>query len=101
VTQAAAEGDAAARAILARAGLALGAAIGAFINIFNPEAIVIGGGLSATGEALLAPAREAIPSYSFQGLRAPAAILAATLGDDNGLIGAGALALERSEWVRG
>ena len=99
VTLAAAEGDPAARAILARAGLALGAAIGAFINIFNPEAIVIGGGLSATGEALLAPAREAIPSYSFQGLRAPAAILAATLGDDNGLIGAGALALEQSERV--
>src|SRR6478735_5614968 len=71
VTLAAAEGDPAARAILARAGLALGAAMGAFINIFNPEAIVIGGGLSATGDLLLGPAKDAMASYSFKGLREP------------------------------
>jgi glucokinase len=94
VTLAASEGDPAAIEILARAGRALGAAMGAFINIFNPEAIVIGGGLSVSGEALLKPARAAMASYSFQGLRVQASIRLATLGDDNGLYGAGALALE-------
>jgi glucokinase len=96
VTTAAEQGDPAARAILERAGRALGAAIGAFINIFNPEAVVIGGGLAVSGEALLGPARAAVNSYSFHGLRAGAHILHATLGDDNGLLGAAALALDAS-----
>lgn len=94
VTLAAKEGDPAAIEILGRAGRALGAAMGAFINIFNPEAIVIGGGLSVSGDAILAPAKAAMASYSFQGLRVQASIRLATLGDDNGLYGAGALALE-------
>lgn len=97
VTMAANEGDPAAIEILARAGRALGAAMGAFINIFNPQAIVIGGGLSASGDALLNPARTAMTSYSFQGLRVQASIRLATLGDDNGLYGAGALALEMAD----
>jgi glucokinase len=94
VTEAALANDPAALAILNRAGRALGAAIGVFINIFNPEAVVIGGGLAVSGEAILGPARAAIPSYSFRGLRNQAAILRATLGDDNGLIGAAAIALD-------
>lgn len=94
VTLAAKEGDPAAIEILGRAGRALGAAMGAFINIFNPQAIVIGGGLSVSGDAVLAPARAAMANYSFQGLRIQASIRLATLGDDNGLFGAGALALE-------
>jgi glucokinase len=94
VTEAAAAGDPAARAILERAGRALGAAIGLFINIFNPEAVVIGGGLAVSGDALLGPARLAIPSYSFRGLRNQAVLLPARLGDDNGLIGAAAVALD-------
>lgn len=94
VTLAAHEGDPAALEIFARAGRALGAAMGAFINIFNPQAVVIGGGLSVSGDAILGPARAAMASYSFQGLRVQAQILRATLGDDNGLFGAGALALE-------
>ncbi len=94
VTDAANAGDPAALAILERAGRALGAGIGLLINIFNPEAIVIGGGLAASGEALLGPARAAVPSYSFRGLRNQAIILRATLGDDNGLIGAAAIALD-------
>jgi glucokinase len=94
VLLAANDGDPAALEILTRAGRALGAAMGAFINIFNPEAIVIGGGLSVSGDALLGPARAAMASYSFHGLRTQASIRLATLGDDNGLYGAGALALE-------
>ena len=68
--------------------------MGAFINIFNPEAIVIGGGLAVTGEALFGPARAAVSTYSLHGLRNQASILHATLGDDNGLLGAAALALD-------
>lgn len=94
VTDAALQHDPAAIAILQRAGRALGAAIGVFINIFNPEAVIIGGGLAASGDAILGPARAAIPAYSFRGLRDQAVILPAKLGDDNGLIGAAAVAMD-------
>lgn len=94
VTDAARAGDPASVALLERAGRALGAACGAFINIFNPNAIVIGGGLAAAGDLLLEPARQAMRSYSFSGLREQAALLSATLGDDNGLLGAAAIAFD-------
>lgn len=93
VARAAQGGDPAAIAILARAGHALGAAIGTFINIFNPEVVVIGGGVAAIGDLLLEPARRAIPSYSFAANRSCMRIALSSLGDDTALFGAAALAL--------
>ena len=46
VSEAASAGDCAAMEIISMAGRALGAALGNFVNIFNPEMIVIGGGLA-------------------------------------------------------
>ena len=96
VARAAQDGDPAAIAILARAGHALGAAIGAFVNIFNPEVVVIGGGVAAIGDLLLEPARRAIPSYSFVANRSCMRIALSSLGDDTALFGAAALALGNS-----
>ena len=93
VATAAQGGDPAAVAILARAGRALGAAIGSFVNIFNPEVIVIGGGVAAIGDLLLGPARHSIPSYSFVANRSCMRIALSSLGDDTALFGAAALAL--------
>lgn len=97
VAHAADAGDPAARAILVRAGRALGAAIGGFINIFNPELVVIGGGVATLGESLLGAARETIPMYSFPAPRSHAQLVHSALGADTGLFGAGALALARGD----
>ena len=94
IKKAAENGDPAARYILARAGRALGAAIGALTNIFNPQLIVIGGGVAAVGAPLLDPAKEAMVSYSFHAMREDLTIVDAALGDDGGLFGAAALALD-------
>ena len=94
VAKAAAAGDPAAAAILNRAGRALGAAIGAFINIFNPELVVIGGGVATLGELLLEPARAAIPSHCFPAQREGLRLEWSRLGDDTALFGAAALALD-------
>jgi len=94
VAQAANAGDPAAIAIYERAGRALGAAMGSFVNTFNPQATIIGGGAAVAGELLLGPARRALAQHAFKMLREPMEIRLATLGDDNGLIGAGALALD-------
>lgn len=97
VARAADQGDPAARLILARAGRALGAAMGALVNIFNPSMIVIGGGVAAIGDHLLAPAREAMLAHSFVDMRADVRIAYSTLGNDTGIFGAAALALAESD----
>lgn len=94
IAAAAQAGDPAAIAILARAGRALGAAIGAFINIFNPQLVVIGGGVASLGDQLLGPAKAAIPQYCMQAPRSSFALAWSSLGDDTALYGAAALAFE-------
>ena len=73
----------------------LGAAMGSFVNIFNPEAIVVGGGWGeAADEYLLEPARQAM----LREARSPGGqlvrIVPAELGTDAGLVGAGFVAFE-------
>lgn len=93
VKAAADQGDPAAHLILDRAGRALGAAMGAFTNIFNPRMIVIGGGVAALGEHLLGPARRTMQAHSFIDMRADVRVTYSSLGRDTGLYGAAALAL--------
>lgn len=95
VAQAAEEGDPAANAIMWRAGRALGAAIGAFTNIFNPSMVVIGGGVATIGETLMQHAREAIPQHSFVDMRHDLTVSYSSLGKDTGLLGAAALAIRQ------
>lgn len=95
VGEAARQGDPAALVILGRAGTALGAAMGAFANLFNPSAIVIGGGVAHLGELLLGPARSVMASYSFIDARRDLTISYSALGDDTAIFGAGALALSQ------
>lgn len=92
VAEAAQQGDPAARLILDRAGRALGGAMGAFINIFDPEMIVIGGGVAALGELLLGPAKQQMPQHCFVDMRKDVRITYSSLGGDTGLFGAAALA---------
>jgi glucokinase len=56
VDKAADAGDPAAQEILARASHHLGVGLANYVNIFNPEAIVVGGGVSRIGRQLLDPA---------------------------------------------
>lgn len=92
VAKAAQDGDPVAAAILERAGRALGAAMGAFANIFNPKLIVIGGGVARLGDLLMAPALKAMPSYCFIDMRQDLDVTYSALGSDTGLYGAAALA---------
>lgn len=88
-------GDQGARGALAKIGEYLGAAIGSFANLFNPELVVVGGGFGdAAGPLLLEPAqararREALAPADESLRVAPAA-----LGTEAGLVGAGLLAFE-------
>jgi glucokinase len=91
VSVAAAAGDPVALALLDRAGRALGAALGAFVNLFNPALISIGGGIGEIGEPLLGPARRSLAQHSFVLSRRNVEVVRSELGDDAGLLGAAAL----------
>lgn len=92
VAEAARQGDVAARGLLDRAGRALGAAMGGFVNMFDPEMIVIGGGVATLGELLMGPAKLAMPAYCFVDMRRGMTIAYSSLGGDTGIYGAAALA---------
>lgn len=93
VTAAAQAGDPAAVELLAEVGTWLGVGIAALAAALDPGRFVVGGGVSAAGELLLAPARQAFArTLPGRGFRPQAQILAAQLGNDAGLIGAADLA---------
>ena len=94
VSDAAAQGSGVAREVLAQAGHALGALLVTLVNIFNPERIVIGGGVAGAGAWILDPAREHLSVRSLVARAAPPLLLPAGLGSDAALLGAAALLLE-------
>jgi glucokinase len=88
-------GDRVALEVLDGIGRRLGATIGSFVNIFNPEAIVIGGGWGkAASEFLLGPAREVLLREALSPGRELVRIVPAQLGPEAGLVGAGFVAFE-------
>jgi len=98
VGQAAQAGDALAIEVLAEASHWIGRTLASLMHLFNPGIVIFGGGVSQTGELLLAPIREAVNKYTLS----PAywegvPIVQAQLGDDVGLLGALALALEETK----
>jgi len=90
VAQAAAEGDALAQMLLDGAAAALGAGIGAALNLMNPQRVVLGGGITKSGERWWQIVRETARAHALPQTRAE--IVPAALGDDAPLWGAAALA---------
>jgi glucokinase len=88
------EGEAEAIRSLAEIGGRLGAGIASFLNIFEPELVVIGGGFAAAGELLLAPARKVVSREALQPIPETARVVLAELGPDAGVIGAAVIAFE-------
>jgi glucokinase len=96
VFAAAADGDKAALALFERVGTWLGVGIASLVTIFDPDLVVVGGGVAATGELLLAPARSSFERYVHgRAHRDLPPVVPARLGTDAGLVGAATLALSR------
>jgi glucokinase len=87
---AAAGGDAAARAIVAETARYLGTGIASLLNVFNPDVVVIAGGVTQAGDALLGPVREEVARRAFRAATDACRIVPATLGRGAGVIGAAA-----------
>lgn len=92
VAQAAQEGDEAARSVFENAGRALAVGLAGLVNVFNPELIVIGGGVAQVGNLLLDPLRRWLPHYAIKYIVDDVRILLSALGTDAGIYGAAARA---------
>ncbi|MFC5907869.1 ROK family glucokinase [Streptacidiphilus monticola] len=93
VTEAARAGDAVAVELLQEIGTWLGLGIANLAAALDPGRFVIGGGVSAAGELLIGPAREAFRrNLTGRGFRPEAEIVLAQLGNEAGMVGAADLA---------
>lgn len=90
--QAARDGHAGARAAIDLLGRRLGVGIANAINTFDPDLVVVGGGVSAAGEMLLAPAREEAARFVLEGVGTATRIERARYGPRAGVRGAALLA---------
>ena len=96
VTRLALAGDAIAAALLRVVGERLGAGLASLAMVFEPEVIVVGGGVMAAGELLLAPARGEMLRRAMEPARGNVRVEPAAFGEDAGMVGAALLAREEA-----
>ncbi|MFC2047860.1 ROK family protein [Chloroflexota bacterium] len=95
IHEAAQAGDKLANELIAQTAYYLGVGLANLINIFNPEVIAIGGGLSNIGDMLLKPAFKEAGRRAFRQSYQAVRFARAELGRDSGVLGAAAFALEQ------
>jgi len=88
-------GDPQARKVIASAGHYLGLALANLVDTLNPQMIVIGGGVAAAGNLLLAPARETMRQWSQPLAVKQVRLRRSRLGARAGLLGAAKLCFDR------
>jgi glucokinase len=96
VYRASQEGEAEAGAIIERAGRYLGMGLATLINAFNPQAIVVGGGLVNMGESIMRPAIETARARSFGQPFSDVQIVEGELGERAAALGAIAVAQKKA-----
>jgi glucokinase len=93
LTRAAQRGDRVALRTFATAGHYLGIAIASFVNIFNPDLIVIGGGVAGALRFMRHTMRVQVRARAFAAMAADMRIVRAALGPTGGVVGAAYAAL--------
>jgi predicted NBD/HSP70 family sugar kinase len=94
IINAAIRGDQLAVRQVQRVGENLGKGIAYLIQILNPELIVIGGVMTLASEYLLTAIRQSLFTYCFPQLREDTRLALSSLGDEAGVLGAAAVAVE-------
>ena len=92
IFEAAEDGDAMAARVVETAGRALGLALADYVNINNPEAIVLGGGIVRAGRAYMDPVEHELRQRALPALGEIVKLVPPGLGDDVGVTGAALLA---------
>ena len=91
---AAREGDSVALRVIRESGERVGEVLAALVNFYNPDMIVIGGGVSNLGDILLSSIRQAILGRSLPLATRNLQIVFSSIGGQAGILGGISLALE-------
>src|SRR5205085_2800138 len=91
VAAAAHAGDRYARAVWDETVEALGCGVTSIVNLFEPELVVLGGGVTRSGAQLLDPVRALVREQAMAPAGGAAEIVPASLGDRVGVVGAAAV----------
>ena len=97
VSLAAQGGDSLASEVILKAANYLGVGMVNLVNIFNPEMIIVGGGMAKMGDLLLNPARQVVRERAFSLSAQAVCIVPAQLGDDAGVLGAAIFAFQQKQ----
>src|SRR5215204_3909382 len=95
VAEAARMGDPLASRIWQETTDMLGSAVANILDVFNPDLVVLGGGVTRAGDLLLLPVRAAGLEQAMPPARRSADVVLAELGDRLGVVSAAAIAFER------
>jgi glucokinase len=95
VGAAARRGDPLAVDVLSRAAYYLGIGMVNAVNIFNPEMVIIGGGMAELGDIFIAPGRQMVVERAFSVSSGVVRVVTARLGNEAGIYGAAAFVLDR------
>ncbi|HET7474376.1 MAG TPA: ROK family protein, partial [Candidatus Limnocylindrales bacterium] len=95
VAEAAAAGDPLASRVWDETTEILGSAIANILDVFNPELVVLGGGVTRAWRQLLDPVRDIGLRLAMPPARRSGDVVLTALGDDVGIVGAAAIAFER------
>lgn len=88
IIEAAMADDVLAIELIAQLGDNIGRGIASLINVFNPELVILGGGLLATGDYIGLPIKTAVNKYSLSLVNNDTRLVHSKLGEDAGLLGA-------------
>lgn len=95
IIEAACNEDTLAIELIAEIGENLGKGVAILINLFNPELIILGGSLAATGDYIRLPVKSAINKYSLSLIKNDTELKMSELGEQAGLMGACLMARDR------
>jgi glucokinase len=93
VIEAAKANDDLATDIIRNAGMNLGVRVAYLVNLFNPEVVVIGGGVEKAGDIILEPVKSTVKKLAFSEQANMVKIITSSLGEDAVALGAAALAV--------
>jgi glucokinase len=95
VGEAASKGDSLAKDVISRAAYYLGIGMVNIVNIFNPQMIILGGGMAGLGDLVIEPGKRMVMERAFSISSRSVRIVTAQLGNEAGVYGAAAFVREK------
>lgn len=92
IVQGAIEEDILCIELIAEIGEKMGRGLAVLINLFNPELVILGGTLSATGDYIKLPIKSALNKYSLNLVSSETKLMLSKLGENTGVFGSGLMA---------